>query len=226
VRPACGTWLAITGEFEDAVFEHAFAEAARLERILSIHDPASEVSRLTDLRDASSELTEVLGLGARLEAESGGAFHLRDSQGRLDLGGIAKGYIVDRVFDTLPKDGDALVNAGGDLRARGAHEVEVRIPRATGEERRFTLQIQDAALATSSRLGAHLAVGSASARFDTSNLAATSAMMKPVMSAAVLAPTAALADGLTKAALFGGATPGAIAVWTFDENGDGPAVHA
>jgi thiamine biosynthesis lipoprotein len=48
----------------------------------------------------------------------------------LDFGGIAKGYAVDRAIDTLTAHGisDALVNAGGDLRALGerAWPVDVR----------------------------------------------------------------------------------------------------
>jgi thiamine biosynthesis lipoprotein len=38
---------------------------------------------------------------------------------RLDLGGIAKGWIVDRVADLLAPHGDFLVDAGGDIAARG-----------------------------------------------------------------------------------------------------------
>ena len=48
----------------------------------------------------------------------------------LDFGGIAKGYAVDRAIDVLTAHGisDALVNAGGDLRALGerAWPVDVR----------------------------------------------------------------------------------------------------
>lgn len=36
----------------------------------------------------------------------------------MDLGGIAKGYAVDRVFECLPGELDVAVNAGGDLRLR------------------------------------------------------------------------------------------------------------
>ena len=38
---------------------------------------------------------------------------------RLDLGGIGKGYAVDRVADRLALAGPCLVNAGGDLAVRG-----------------------------------------------------------------------------------------------------------
>lgn len=54
------------------------------------------------------EAIEVVGDGVRLRT------------GRLDLGGLAKGWAVDRAAELLAKEGlDALVNAGGDLRAMG-----------------------------------------------------------------------------------------------------------
>jgi FAD:protein FMN transferase len=39
---------------------------------------------------------------------------------RIDLGGIGKGYTVDRAIESLPPDASAMVNAGGDLYASGA----------------------------------------------------------------------------------------------------------
>lgn len=53
---------------------------------------------------------------------------------RIDLGGIAKGYAVDRAIETLRSLGAhaARVNAGGDLRVLGArpHTVRIRRPNA------------------------------------------------------------------------------------------------
>ncbi|MEE4311035.1 MAG: FAD:protein FMN transferase [candidate division KSB1 bacterium] len=56
---------------------------------------------------------------------------------RVDLGGIAKGYAVDRAMDVLQRYGfsDAMVNAGGDFKAvsgdltRGKRKVWIRHPR-------------------------------------------------------------------------------------------------
>ena len=49
---------------------------------------------------------------------------------QLDFGGIAQGYAVDRAIETLYAQGlrEALVNAGGDLRAMGEHRwpIDVR----------------------------------------------------------------------------------------------------
>lgn len=66
---------------------------------------------------------------------------------RLDLGGIAKGWAVDRALAELAAHGPALVNAGGDLAASGRPwPVGVDTPRGT-----MTLELQDGALATSGR---------------------------------------------------------------------------
>jgi thiamine biosynthesis lipoprotein len=55
--------------------------------------------------------------------------------GRIDLGGIAKGYAVDAAVETLHAHGSAagVVNAGGDLRIFGAPQpVHVRLPESPG----------------------------------------------------------------------------------------------
>lgn len=62
---------------------------------------------------------------------------------RLDLGGIAKGYAVDRAAELLATAGPCLVNAGGDLAVRGgAWPVGVE---------HLTLLLERGAIATSGR---------------------------------------------------------------------------
>jgi len=58
----------------------------------------------------------------------------------LDLGGIAKGYIIDRGIEELKKHGirHAMINAGGDIRIIGSHgkrpwHIGIRHPRKAGE---------------------------------------------------------------------------------------------
>ena len=70
---------------------------------------------------------------------------------RIDLGGIAKGFAVDRAIDALRGAGvaSASVNAGGDLRVFGvASTVHVRHPRMPGRMLPL-LRIDDGAVATS-----------------------------------------------------------------------------
>jgi len=58
--------------------------------------------------------------GLRPDA-SGAGWVLADPAARLDLGGVAKGWAVDRAAEILAlRAGPCLVNAGGDLRALGA----------------------------------------------------------------------------------------------------------
>lgn len=64
--------------------------------------------------------------------------------GALDLGGIAKGWTVDRVFERL--EGDVLVDGGGDIRARGAEPWSVGV----GDD--DVIGLTDGAVATSSTL--------------------------------------------------------------------------
>jgi thiamine biosynthesis lipoprotein len=66
---------------------------------------------------------------------------------RLDLGGIAKGWAADRVCDMLAPAGPCLVNAGGDVAARGTMwPVGVETPDGT-----VTVGLEDAAMATTGR---------------------------------------------------------------------------
>lgn len=74
----------------------------------------------------------------------------------LDLGGIAKGYAVDRAIEAIRARGfrDAIVNAGGDLYAMGnsergdAWEIGIQDPRRPGSVLR-TFPLSDGAVATS-----------------------------------------------------------------------------
>ena len=66
---------------------------------------------------------------------------------RLDLGGIGKGYAVDRAADRLSRLGPCLVNAGGDVAVRG-RRWPVGVETANGF---ITLELVSGALATSGR---------------------------------------------------------------------------
>jgi thiamine biosynthesis lipoprotein len=73
----------------------------------------------------------------------------------IDLGGIAKGYAVDRAFEILTSLGykNLIVNAGGDLRAGGLKNNEpwsigIQNPRSP-EKVMATVSVSDSAVATS-----------------------------------------------------------------------------
>ncbi len=73
---------------------------------------------------------------------------------KIDMGGIAKGYAVDRASEVLRKEGvtSALIDAGGDIYAMGLKgdrkwRVGIRSPRGGGIKE--TLELKDMAVATS-----------------------------------------------------------------------------
>lgn len=80
--------------------------------------------------------------------------HVRLAQRVLiDLGGIAKGYAVDRAIETLIASGvsAALVNAGGDLRMHGKRDWPVQL-RDGDDVVRHVVTLRDCALASSANL--------------------------------------------------------------------------
>jgi len=143
------------------------------------------------------------GLREALELLPGAAARLRYPV-LVDLGGIAKGFAVDRAIDALRAAGvpAALVNAGGDLRAFGRHPwpVWIRDPRHP-ERASGGLALDDGALATSGPYFAEtLHRGRRVSPLVDPRLGA------PILgsrSVSILAPTCLEADALTKIALAG-----------------------
>ncbi|MHB8448632.1 MAG: FAD:protein FMN transferase [Rudaea sp.] len=112
----------------------------------------------------------------------------------LDLGGIAKGYAVDRAIEVLHAHGaiHACVNAGGDLRVAGARTERIAVRAADGGI--FTaLELSEGAVATSSSVDARHIHG---ASHEVPGIGIT---------VSVAAANCMLADALTKVALAGAA---------------------
>ena len=131
----------------------------------------------------------------------GGAVHIDWStielgQGtRLDLGGIGKGYAVDRVAELLALAGPCLVNAGGDLAVRGG-----AWPVGVTDE--ITLELTRGGIATSGRDRRHWRVAGTEMHHlidpSTGRPAAGD-----LVSVTVVADSAANAEVLAKAAFLG-----------------------
>jgi len=216
-RPLLGTFVEISASGPDRArleraMTGAFDTMARLQAMLSAHDAGSELSCLNHRAGAApvrvgTHLWRVLRTAASLVRESSGAFDATLGSGgfellpgrrvrlapgaRLDLGGIAKGYCVDRAVEALRRRGAraGLVNAGGDLRAFGdaAYPLHLRHP---GDARRLVAlgQLRESALATS----ASYAAG------DVRRSPRGGSDLPAGLSISVRAPTAMLADALTK----------------------------
>ncbi|HLX23815.1 MAG TPA: FAD:protein FMN transferase [Usitatibacter sp.] len=225
-RPLLGTFVEISCRGEASrclpAIEAAFDAIARVHALMSPHEKGSDLWRMNEGAHRApvrvdAETTYVLETALALHRESGGAFDVaagsRGTSGdirllsgnrvryswpmRVDLGGIAKGYAVDRAIAELAARGvtRATVNAGGDLRVLGddAELIHLRDPGAPARLHP-ALTLASGAMATSagyfSRAIVDPATGIASEERD---------------SASVVAPTAMLADALAKIVLLRGA---------------------
>jgi thiamine biosynthesis lipoprotein len=200
----------------------AFAALATVERLMHPTRAGSDLARLAACEPGSRVLLdpwthELLELCARLHRSSGGRFDpcLPCAPGRLpdldltappfarvrlplriDLGGIAKGFAVDRALDAMRIAGctGGLVNAGGDLAAFGARAHRIVCRTARGHA---VVELRDAALATS-EVGDARASQPPEHRGHYHGVDGTPAARGAVT---VIAASAALADGLTKCLL-------------------------
>ena len=118
---------------------------------------------------------------------------------RIDLGGIAKGYAVDRAIEAALQAGahSVLVNAGGDLRVAGDAEEPIYLRDPTRPAATVLAgRLQDGAIATSGTYYSARLHGS-----TTVSAIVEPATLSPLASEAshsVIAPTCAVADALTK----------------------------
>jgi FAD:protein FMN transferase len=137
--------------------------------------------------------------------------HFATAAVKIDLGGIAKGFAVDRAVEALQRHGitDGLVNAGGDLRVFGPrpHIVDIRDPRAP-DRTIFRVALSNAALASSAGRfdPAHSCQTLASAVIDPMTELPTQA----ISGATVCAPTCIIADALTKVVMNAGESAGPV----------------
>lgn len=117
----------------------------------------------------------------------------------IDLGGIAKGHAVDRAVEVLRSCGvaEALVNAGGDLRAYGDRDWPVGLRDADGEVR-YVVPARDCAIASSSNLDNRRRVRG---RDESVHIGYGRKSVLADHRVTVVATTCIVADALTKVAL-------------------------
>ncbi|MCM3728639.1 FAD:protein FMN transferase [Neobacillus cucumis] len=122
---------------------------------------------------------------------------------RIDLGGIAKGWVIDRAADILSQYGFGFVNVGGDIRIFG------RLPRPLniGIEDPFdpskmlsSIQISDGAVATSTSMKRRWKV-SGKSKHHLIDATTGEPSASTIISSTVTAPTAVEADVLAKVVL-------------------------
>ena len=256
-RPLLGTFVEIeaAGPAEsgiDRAIDTAFETIENVHRLMSFHDPDSDVSGLNRkaldrpiqvhaltfrVLEAALEMNrrsngifdvsvapvlQALGLLPgpreqipietqtrafdRIELSEGNMVRFRRPGVRIDLGGIAKGFAVDRAVEDLQRSGvlsSGLVNAGGDIAVFGKEAVLVHIRHPRDPRRPIcSVELTNQALATTAR------------RFDPFNSADTagSAIIDPgsgrpanaIDGASVRATSCMTADALTKIVMVAG----------------------
>jgi len=190
------------GSEED--FAAAFDEMKRIEKLMNVHVPESEISRVNRLASKEAvqidkEIFEILKESVEYSTLTSGAFdvsirplsalwgergklkeipEVKEIEGKLplvnykniildernqtvefkkksmalDLGGIAKGYALDRAIKVLKGRGikEALINAGGDIRVMGERlwKIGLQHPRKENEVL-AVIELKDQAIATS-----------------------------------------------------------------------------
>ncbi|MGM3278248.1 FAD:protein FMN transferase [Ralstonia sp. 24A2] len=231
-RPLLGTLVDVQAEGAgaQAAVVAAFEEIAAVHALLSFHAPDNELQLINRAAPGArlhvdQRTVTVLRLAAALYDASARAFdcrvgareHLADTRfpvafegdvlikqtgASMDLGGIAKGYAVDRAIEVMRAHAieRVVVNAGGDLRHYGMRPmtVHVRDPRNAAHVA-ATVTLDNAALASSTAggLGAHAD--------SASRIHGADRMPLPGLAGAtVQAPTCILADALTKVVLAAG----------------------
>lgn len=255
-KPLLGTLVEVSVECEDedlalAASNAAFERIATAQRLMSFHDPESDLSRLNRAPVGTSVTVdpmtaEVLRFAAQMTHESDGAFDcsvgsmlvtigalpmptcdrpagepveltsgyciegsavVKARPCWIDLGGIAKGYAVDRAIEAIRQivlarrgsdDVDAVVNAGGDLRHFGPKSivVGVRAP-AASSPLAATLQLANAALASSATAPDDDLSPHAGLLVD----GRSRTRLAAGLAASVMAPSCMVADALTKVVL-------------------------
>jgi FAD:protein FMN transferase len=246
-RPSLGTFVEITAKGDSqtklhGAIDQAFDAIARVDRQMSFHDRASDISTIN--REAFRRKVKVdpwtwrvLRAAQKLSRESDGLFDItvarklmqwdylprryrNVSEGNwrdivleknctvrfrerviVDLGGIAKGFAVDRAVEALKCAGvpSGMVNAGGDLRVFGSKSELVHLRRPDEPmQAAGAVNLRDRALATSGIYFAQKRCGSAVVSSLINGRTCRSS--HKLISVSVAASACMIADALTKIA--------------------------
>lgn len=224
MRPALGTFCVIeaggSAELLQAAIGSAFDAVSGVERVMHPNGPHSDLPQFATCTGGPLQIDattwEVIALAQRIYEHSNGYFDpclptapgcmgdielLTDNKVichrpvAMDLGGIAKGYAVDRAVAALRAAGCefGMVNAGGDLRVFGHQSQTIFI--ALEGQQQTSLRVHDRALAVSDALAINHPAEYRGYYSRNSNGS------RRYQQAVIAASTAAVADALTKCAL-------------------------
>jgi FAD:protein FMN transferase len=256
-QPLLGTFVEIRSagasrSGAEGAIDAAFAAIDKIHRLMSFHDPDSDVGRLN--REACKRSIsvdpwtyQVLDVALVLHRRSHGVFdiavapalqkfgllprHHADAESdlpetatsdaiellprhrvrfhhrgmKIDLGGIAKGFAVDRAIDCLREhhQTSGLVNAGGDLATFGESMEMIHIRNPLSPSGLLCkIAITNAALASSARL--FNPMDSSDTLLSSTITPVTQQPVTEIAGATVRAPSCMVADALTKIVMITG----------------------
>jgi FAD:protein FMN transferase len=216
---------ALQSSDQASILETALQSALdAVERVDQLMNPAradSDLARLSGARPGAQTVVDpwtfaVLRQSAQLNLQTHGLFDpcLSRDSGRMrdivlrepdvvicnapvtiDLGGIAKGFAVDRAVEALQAHGctSGLVNAGGDLRVFGARPQSIQVRTSSGAA--VQVELLDAALAASAPRSGASPSGHLGFYLGTTGASVEGRQV------AIVAPQAMIADALCKCAM-------------------------
>lgn len=205
----------------ESEIELAFAEAARIEELLSTWRPASELSRVNrGETQPSPELRALLGEAGAWARRTGGAFNPRVKKlveiwrtredgavpsrdaiavalrsDAVEEGAFGKGYALDRMLAKMKSD-EVVIDFGGQLLVRGTREVAIANP-AVRDKPVLAFTMTNGSLSTSS--GSEKTFVAGGRRFSHILDPRTGEALPPRGSVSVIADDALTADILSTA---------------------------
>ncbi len=126
------------GDLSDGAFDITIGKATDLWNFTEVDDTGAKTGSVPDEKVLTEAITHVDYKSVVIE---GNTVRLTDPQGEIDLGGIAKGFIADKVTEFLEKEGvtSAVVNLGGNIVVIGEKGSSLSEP--TGQL--FAIDVKD-----------------------------------------------------------------------------------
>lgn len=207
----------------NSAFDAAFAACQRIHLAMSPALPDSDISRFNRAEAGAiihcdAWTMRVLHIAARLQKASAGLFDIAQGSGGfcckdarhvlkentstvLNVGGIAKGFAVDRMISTLRAHGikNGYVNAGGDLRVFGDLDWPICLRQPDHQPALASINLRQGSIASSA-----FKAGISPFQGDTLIDPATQDICRKNIAVSVAAPRCVFADALTKVVALSG----------------------
>ncbi|MFH1542034.1 MAG: FAD:protein FMN transferase [bacterium] len=131
--------IKVEGRGAPMMVRDSLAEIKKLDKLFNKYNPASEVARLNrasseEPQEISDETAQILALSVRMKKETSGTFDIAlggqdEFKNPIDLGGIAKGFAVDKVRALLLKRGakSAIIDMRSSIGVIGSDEFEIGV---------------------------------------------------------------------------------------------------